>query len=79
MRNKLFLGFGMLGLFLFLAAVAVGILTGTVKSTAGSALPGVTVTIVETSAFIKTTKLEPNRLTTRLNPCRQNILNMANN
>ena len=54
MRNKLFLGFGMLGLFLFLAAVAVGILTGTVKSTAGSALPGVTVTIVETSAFIKT-------------------------
>ncbi len=54
MRNKLFLSFGILGLFLFLAAVAVGILSGTVKNTSGVALPGVTVTIVETSAFTKT-------------------------
>ena len=54
MKNKLFLGFGILGLFLFLAAVAVGVLTGTVKRSTGGALPGVTVTIVETSAFTTT-------------------------
>ena len=54
MRNKLFPGFGILALFVFLAAVAAGILTGTVKSSNGVALPGVTVTIVETSAYTKT-------------------------
>jgi Ca-activated chloride channel homolog len=54
MRNKLYLGFGFLGLFLILAAVAVGILTGTVKSSTGVTLPGVTVTIVETSASTTT-------------------------
>jgi hypothetical protein len=50
MRKKLYLGFGILGLFLFLSAVVVGVLTGMVKSSAGGALSGVTVTIVETSA-----------------------------
>ncbi len=54
MRNKLFLVFGILGLFLFLAAIAAGILTGTVKSSHGGALSGVTVTIVERSASTKT-------------------------
>ena len=54
MRNKLFPGFGILALFVFLAAVAVGILTGTVKRSNGDALRGVTVTIVETSASTTT-------------------------
>ena len=56
MRKKLYLGFGIFWLFLCLSAVAVGILTGTVKSSTGGALPGVTVTIVETSASTTTAK-----------------------
>ncbi len=54
MRNKLYLGFGIFALFLCLAAVAMGVLTGKVKSSAGGALPGVTVTVVETSASTTT-------------------------
>lgn len=54
MKNKLYLGFGIFSFFLCLAAVAVGVLTGKVKSSAGGALPGVTVTVLETSASITT-------------------------
>ncbi len=54
MRNKLYLGFGIFALFLCLAAVSVGVLTGKVKSSAGGALPGVTITVVETSASTTT-------------------------
>ena len=54
MRRHLNLGLVIAGLFLLLAAVAVGMLTGTVKSTTGVVLRGVTVTVIETSASTKT-------------------------
>ncbi len=54
MRNKLYLTFGILSLFLCLAAVSVGVLTGKVKSSLGGALAGVTVTVLETSASTTT-------------------------